>query len=133
MAGTGGGAPGAGQLQQQQHKQQEPAPLSFSDFLERMKEPAAADLVRAIKAFIRQFEERGAGHWSDPEADSARVQVGVFWRHCSMAVGYEAWAMVPVRVRPKQEGCWVCCTLPWSHICHVGLPGAHGSSLSCAP
>lgn len=28
-------------------------PLSFSDFLERMKDPAAADLVRNIKRCVR--------------------------------------------------------------------------------
>ncbi|EFN58694.1 hypothetical protein CHLNCDRAFT_140312 [Chlorella variabilis] len=39
-----------------------------------MRDPAAADLVRNIKSFIRQFEERPAGHQVDPEADSAKVQ-----------------------------------------------------------
>jgi len=29
-----------------------PAPLSFSDFLEKMKDPAAADLVRNIKGQV---------------------------------------------------------------------------------
>lgn len=73
MAGAGGAAGGA--AHQEQPEQHAPAPLSFADFLERMKEPAAADLVRAIKAFIRQFEERGQNYRIDPEADSVRVQV----------------------------------------------------------
>ncbi|KAK9835042.1 hypothetical protein WJX81_006516 [Elliptochloris bilobata] len=44
--------------------------LSFAEFLERMKEPAAADLVRSIKSFIKIFEERKP----DPDRDSALVQ-----------------------------------------------------------
>lgn len=48
--------------------------LTFTSFLEKMRDPAAADLVRNIKSFIRQFEERPAGHQVDPEADSAKVQ-----------------------------------------------------------
>ena len=75
-------------------------PLSFAEFLERMKEPAAADLVRSIKkcdaslyrmclqlsswcrsidamcpvclcSFIKTFDERKP----DPERDSGFVQV----------------------------------------------------------
>ncbi|BDA40541.1 probable vacuolar protein sorting-associated protein 9A at N-terminal half [Coccomyxa sp. Obi] len=45
-------------------------PLSFAEFLERMKEPAAADLVRSIKNFIKTFEDRKP----DPERDSVFVQ-----------------------------------------------------------
>ncbi|PSC72702.1 vacuolar sorting-associated 9A-like [Micractinium conductrix] len=48
--------------------------LTFGDFLAKMKDPQAADLVRNIKSFIRQFEERPAGQAVDPESDSARVQ-----------------------------------------------------------
>ncbi|KAL4458115.1 hypothetical protein ABPG75_012980 [Micractinium tetrahymenae] len=48
--------------------------LTFGDFLAKMKDPAAADLVRNIKSFIRQFEERPTGQPADPEADSAAVQ-----------------------------------------------------------
>jgi hypothetical protein len=51
-------------------------PLSFSDFLDKMKDPAAADLVRSIKGFIKQFEDRSpaAAASIDPEMDSVKVQ-----------------------------------------------------------
>ena len=51
-------------------------PLSFSDFLDKMKDPAAADLVRSIKGFIKQFEDRSpaAAASIDPETDSVKVQ-----------------------------------------------------------
>lgn len=45
-------------------------PFSFHDFLERMKEPQAADLVRKIKNFIKAFEERAG----DPDRDGQAVQ-----------------------------------------------------------
>lgn len=47
-----------------------PQSLSFAEFLERMKSPAASDLVRNIKQFIKTFEGKGP----DPEGDSQRVQ-----------------------------------------------------------
>lgn len=53
----------------------EKEPLSFADFLEKMKDPAAADLVRSIKSFIKHFDERNnQGHPEDLETDSAIVQ-----------------------------------------------------------
>ena len=63
----------------QQRGRDTPQPLSFSDFLEKMKDPGAADLVRVIKAFLKEFEDRGAappprGAAADPQADSDRVQ-----------------------------------------------------------
>jgi hypothetical protein len=50
------------------------APLSFADFLEKMKDPAAADLVRNIKGFIRHFDERSTRHIPNLDTDSAAVQ-----------------------------------------------------------
>ena len=44
--------------------------LSFAAFLERMRNPAASDVVRAIKAFLTDF----ASLPPDAERDSARVQ-----------------------------------------------------------
>lgn len=48
--------------------------LSFTEFLERMKSPAAADLVRTIKNFIRDFETRHKAETLDSEMSSALVQ-----------------------------------------------------------
>ncbi|KAK3263739.1 hypothetical protein CYMTET_27472 [Cymbomonas tetramitiformis] len=46
------------------------APLTFHNFLEKMRQPAAADLVRSIKSFIASFQ---VGQ-PDPERDSLRAQ-----------------------------------------------------------
>lgn len=50
--------------------------LSFAEFLEKMKDPIAADLVRSIKGFTKQFEDRSAhgAVKTDPDADSGIVQ-----------------------------------------------------------
>ncbi|KFM23363.1 Vacuolar protein sorting-associated protein 9A [Auxenochlorella protothecoides] len=50
------------------------SPLSFTDFLEKMKDPAAANLVRTVKSFIKDFEERHSQGKATAEDDSARVQ-----------------------------------------------------------
>ncbi|CAJ2644287.1 unnamed protein product [Trifolium pratense] len=44
--------------------------LGLHDFLERMRQPAAADFVKAIKSFIVSFSNNGP----DPDRDSAAVQ-----------------------------------------------------------
>ncbi|WJX83707.1 Vacuolar protein sorting-associated protein 9A [Trifolium repens] len=44
--------------------------LGLHDFLERMRQPAAADFVKAIKSFIVSFSNNGP----DPDRDSASVQ-----------------------------------------------------------
>lgn len=46
------------------------APLTWHDFLERMRHPSAAEFVRAIKTFIVSFSNTPP----DPEKDSASVQ-----------------------------------------------------------
>lgn len=46
------------------------APLTFHDFLERMRHPSAADLVRSIKSFIVSFSSNAP----NPERDSRSVQ-----------------------------------------------------------
>lgn len=46
------------------------APLTFHDFLERMRHPSAADLVRSIKSFIVSFSNNAP----NPEKDSRSVQ-----------------------------------------------------------
>ncbi|XP_062216134.1 vacuolar protein sorting-associated protein 9A-like [Phragmites australis] len=46
------------------------APLAWHDFLERMRQPSAADFVKSIKGFIVTFSNRAP----DPEKDSAAVQ-----------------------------------------------------------
>ncbi|KAL2611438.1 hypothetical protein R1flu_023130 [Riccia fluitans] len=46
------------------------AQLTFHDFLDRMRHPSAADLVRSIKNFIGAF----SGNPPDPEKDSQSVQ-----------------------------------------------------------
>jgi hypothetical protein len=46
------------------------APLTWHDFLERMRQPSATDFVKAIKSFIVSFQN----HPPDPERDSAAVQ-----------------------------------------------------------
>ncbi|KAJ9673720.1 hypothetical protein PVL29_023339 [Vitis rotundifolia] len=46
------------------------APLTWHDFLERMRQPSAADFVKAIKSFIVSFSNNAP----DPERDSAAVQ-----------------------------------------------------------
>jgi len=43
---------GAGPSSTQQDQQQTEGLLSFSDFLETMKDPKAADLVRMIKQYV---------------------------------------------------------------------------------
>ncbi|MQL91890.1 hypothetical protein Taro_024502 [Colocasia esculenta] len=46
------------------------APLTWHDFLERMRHPSAADFVKSIKSFIVSFSNKVP----DPENDSAAVQ-----------------------------------------------------------
>ncbi|XP_059630843.1 vacuolar protein sorting-associated protein 9A-like [Cornus florida] len=46
------------------------APLTWHDFLERMRQPSAADCVKSIKSFIVSFSNNAP----DPERDSAAVQ-----------------------------------------------------------
>ncbi|XXG60881.1 hypothetical protein AAC387_Pa04g2684 [Persea americana] len=46
------------------------APLTWHDFLERMRHPSAAEFVKSIKSFIVSF----SNHAPDPERDSAAVQ-----------------------------------------------------------
>ncbi|RAL45731.1 hypothetical protein DM860_009595 [Cuscuta australis] len=46
------------------------APLTWHDFLERMRQPSAADFVKAIKSFIVSFSNNAP----DPERDSRAVQ-----------------------------------------------------------
>lgn len=46
------------------------APLTWHDFLERMRQPSAADFVKAIKSFIVTFSKNSP----NPERDSAAVQ-----------------------------------------------------------
>lgn len=46
------------------------APLAFHDFLHRLRNPTAGDLVRSIKSFIVSFSYNAA----DPERDSKSVQ-----------------------------------------------------------
>ncbi|KAL9249109.1 Vacuolar protein sorting-associated protein 9A-like protein [Drosera capensis] len=46
------------------------APLTWHDFLERMRQPSAAEFVKAIKSFIVSFSNNAP----DPERDSAAVQ-----------------------------------------------------------
>ncbi|KAL6649628.1 hypothetical protein ACP70R_013852 [Stipagrostis hirtigluma subsp. patula] len=45
-------------------------PLAWHDFLERMRQPSAAEFVKSIKSFIVTFSNRAP----DPEKDSAAVQ-----------------------------------------------------------
>ncbi|KAF6155508.1 hypothetical protein GIB67_017863 [Kingdonia uniflora] len=46
------------------------APLTWHDFLERMRHPSASDFVKSIKSFIVSF----SNNVPDPERDSAAVQ-----------------------------------------------------------
>lgn len=46
------------------------APLTWHDFLERMRDPSASEFVKAIKSFIVSFSNNPP----DPERDSAAVQ-----------------------------------------------------------
>uniref|UniRef100_A0A7N0VAI1 VPS9 domain-containing protein n=2 Tax=Kalanchoe fedtschenkoi TaxID=63787 RepID=A0A7N0VAI1_KALFE len=46
------------------------APLSLHDFFERMRQPAAAEFVKAIKSFVVSFSNKAPNH----ERDSAAVQ-----------------------------------------------------------
>ncbi|KAL9249405.1 Vacuolar protein sorting-associated protein 9A-like protein [Drosera capensis] len=46
------------------------APLTWHDFLERMRQPSAAEFVKAIKSFIVSFSNNAP----DPEKDTAAVQ-----------------------------------------------------------
>ena len=67
-----------------------PVTFSFSDFLEKMKDPAAADLVRSIKGFIHHFEQRASTYRPNHEADSAAVQD--FLRRMEFAFrAHQAW------------------------------------------
>ncbi|KAK9823919.1 hypothetical protein WJX72_006354 [[Myrmecia] bisecta] len=65
-------------------------PLSFAEFLERMKEPSAADLVRAIKNFIKTFDDRPC----DPERDGQHVQ-DFLARSESVFRQHPVWASAP--------------------------------------
>lgn len=66
------------------------APLSFADFLEKMKDPAAADLVRNIKGFIRHFDERSSKNIPNLDTDSVAVQE-FFIRMESLFRAHPAW------------------------------------------
>ncbi|KAI8113480.1 hypothetical protein M9435_003481 [Picochlorum sp. BPE23] len=64
------------------------SPMPFSEFLEKMKDPKAADLVRMIKNFIRDFERaKKSDQGSDVAQDGVKVQEfirymeGVFYKH----------------------------------------------------
>ena len=64
------------------------SPMPFSEFLEKMKDPKAADLVRLIKNFIRDFERtKKSDQGSDVAQDGVKVQEfirymeGVFYNH----------------------------------------------------
>ncbi|XP_008658255.1 vacuolar protein sorting-associated protein 9A-like isoform X1 [Zea mays] len=46
------------------------APLAWHDFLERMRQPSAAEFVKSIKSFIVTFSNRAP----DPEKDSTAIQ-----------------------------------------------------------
>ena len=46
-------------------------PLTFQNFLEKMRHPSASELVKSVKSFISSF---GSGGVVDAEADSARIQ-----------------------------------------------------------
>ncbi|CAH9085347.1 unnamed protein product, partial [Cuscuta europaea] len=46
------------------------APLTWHDFLERMRQPSAAEFVKAIKRFIVSFSNNAP----DPDKDSTTVQ-----------------------------------------------------------
>ena len=56
------------------------APLTFADFLQKMRHPSAADLVKAIKSFIGSFGLMNDNSANPPaslaeaESDSRRVQ-----------------------------------------------------------
>ncbi|XP_058190878.1 vacuolar protein sorting-associated protein 9A-like isoform X1 [Rhododendron vialii] len=58
------------------------APLTWHDFLERMRQPSAADFVKAIKSFIVSFSNNPP----DPERDSAAVQEFL----CNMEAAFRA-------------------------------------------
>ena len=47
------------------------APLTFQNFLDKMRHPSASELVKSVKSFISTF---GSGGVADAEADSARIQ-----------------------------------------------------------
>ena len=64
---------------QSQSQSQQPfvastAPLTFTDFLEKMRAPAAMDLVRRIKSFISEMLKSSSKASKNAEADSKRVQ-----------------------------------------------------------
>jgi hypothetical protein len=46
-------------------------PLTFQNFLEKMRHPSASELVKSVKSFISSF---GSGGVVDAETDSARIQ-----------------------------------------------------------
>ena len=80
-----------------------PVTFSFSDFLEKMKDPAAADLVRSIKGFIHHFEQRASTYRPNHEADSAAVQD--FLRRMEFAFrAHQAWkGATPEVIEPAKE------------------------------
>jgi hypothetical protein len=55
------------------------APLTFAAFLEKMRNPAASDIVKAIKAFLTEF----AGTQPDAERDAERVQARLAALRCA--------------------------------------------------
>ena len=52
------------------------APITFSDFLEKMRQPSASELVRSIKAFIAAFPsgDTAPADASDAHMDAVKVQ-----------------------------------------------------------
>ena len=67
--------PEADEAYQQQPFVASTAPLTFTDFLEKMRAPAAMDLVRGIKSFISDMlKASSSSSSSDPEADGNKVQ-----------------------------------------------------------
>jgi hypothetical protein len=66
------------------------AAATFQQWLERMKEPALADVVRETKAFTRRFEERPPGEPADAAADAAAAQA-FFGRMDAAVRRHPAW------------------------------------------
>jgi hypothetical protein len=66
------------------------AAATFQQWLERMKEPALADVVRETKAFTRRFEERPPGAPADATADAAAAQA-FFGRMDAAVRRHPAW------------------------------------------
>jgi hypothetical protein len=60
-------------------------PLTFAAFLEKMRNPAASDIVKAIKAFLTEFTTTQP----DAERDAERVQA----RSAAHAGASRAWCV----------------------------------------